>query len=332
MESGGLLGTAVARQGACLSGAEGDDVARKARPLSLVKQALRDFRDDECARMSAAISYYTLFSLPPLLVLILTIAGVFIDPAEVQGSIEDEMRSVIGSAGALQVQEIIRIANQPGGSGPWAATLSVVALLLGATGAFNELQKALNRVWEVQPDPRSGGIVRLVARRLLSLGMAATIAFLLLVSLVLSAAVTAFGERLAALVPGDVSAALLNVTQLALSLAVVTVLFATMFKILPDARSVWRDTWIGALATGVLFVAGKFVLGFYLGRSDPGEAFGAAGALALILIWVYYSAMIVFFGAELTQVWAVERGGGIEPKPGAVRVSEEPPVKRRAAS
>jgi membrane protein len=240
-----------------------------------------------------------------------------------QGRIEDEMRSVVGAGGVAQVQEIIRIANQPHGGGPGATIASIAALLLGATGAFIELQKALNRVWEVEPDPKKGGILRFVVKRLLSLGMAATIAFLLLVSLLVSAAVSAFGERVGALLPGGASTAMLSVSQLLLSLGVVTVLFALMFKVMPDARSRWRDIWVGALVTGVLFVAGKFVLGVYLARSDPGEAFGAAGALALILVWVYYSAMILFFGAELTQVWAVERGSGIEPKNGAVRPVED---------
>jgi membrane protein len=303
-------------------------MGKRAGWLTLVKRAFKDFQEDQCPRMAAAISYYTLFSLPPLLVLILTITGAFVDPAEVQVRIEGEMRAVIGSAGVRQVQEIIRIANQPGERSPGATIASIVALLAGATGAFIELQKALNRAWEVKPDPKKGGILRFLTKRLLSLGMAGTIAFLLLVSLLVSAAVSAFGDRIGALLPGGISEALLRVTQMVLSLGVVTVLFAVMFKVLPDAWSRWRDVWIGALVTGVLFVVGKFVLGIYLARSDPGEAFGAAGALALILVWVYYSAMILFFGAELTQVWAVERGAGIEPKRGAVRLAEGPIPER----
>jgi membrane protein len=301
--------------------------AKRAGWLTLVKRAFKDFQDDECPRMAAAISYYTLFSLPPLLVLILTITGAFVDPAEVQGRIESEMRAVIGPAGVSQVQEIIRIANQPGERSAGATLASIAALLFGATGAFIELQKALNRAWEVEPDPKKGGVLRFITKRLLSLGMAATIAFLLLVSLLVSAAVSAFGDRIGALLPGGVSEGLLQVCQMVLSLAVVTVLFALMFKVLPDARLRWRDVWIGALVTGLLFVVGKFVLGLYLARSDPGEAFGAAGALALILVWVYYSAMILFFGAELTQVWAVERGAGIEPKAGAVRLVDDRPAR-----
>ena len=290
--------------------------------VSLAKRTFKDFVDDECPRMAAALSYYTLFSLPPLLVLILTISGVFVDEAAMEGRIESEIAAVLGAEGANQVREIIQAAERPGTGGRGATVLSIAALLFGATGAFIELQKALNRAWEVEADPRSGGILRFVLKRLLSLGMAVTIAFLLLVSLLLSAAVTAFGDRVGALLPGDVSGAVLSVIQLGLSFAVVTLLFALMFKVLPDARSRWRDVWVGAVVTAVLFTAGKFVLGLYLSRSDPGEAFGAAGSLALLLIWVYYSAMIVFFGAEFTQTWAVQRGGGIEPKEGAIRVVE----------
>jgi membrane protein len=286
--------------------------------LALAKRTLEDFADDDCPRMAAALSCYALFSLPPLVVLILLLTGAFIDQAAVEGRIEAEMRDLMGAGGARQLREIIRIAERPGSGGTVATILSIGALLLGATGAFMELQKALNRAWEVQLDPKKGGILRFITKRLLSLGMALTIAFLLLVSLLLSAAVSAFGDRLGALVPGGMSAALLHVLNVILSLAVVTLLFALMFKVLPDARSEWRDVWLGALVTGVLFVVGKSVLGFYLSRSDPGEAFGAAGSLAVILVWVYYTTMIVFLGAEFTQHWATERGGGIEPDKGAI--------------
>jgi membrane protein len=300
--------------------------------VAILKRAFKDFSQDECPRMAAAISYYTLFSMPPLLVLILMLTGVFVDSSLVEQRIQTEMAGVLGSSGAGQVHEIITAARRPGDGGVMAAVMSVAALLFGATGAFMELQKALNRAWEVEPDPKQkGGVVRIVVKRMLSLGMVATIGFLLLVSLAASAAVSAFGDRVGAMLPGGVSSVLLQVVQMVLSLAVVTVLFALMFKLLPDAKSAWKDVWIGALFTAVLFTAGKFGIGLYLAKSDPGKAFGAAGSLALILVWVYYSAMIVFLGAEFTQVRAVARGGGIEPDEDAVKVLERPKERERAA-
>jgi membrane protein len=298
---------------------------RGAGLLSLAKRTIVDFKDDECPRMAAALSYYTLFSLPPLLVLVLIITGVFVEQARVEGRIESEIAAVVGSEGAGQVREIIRAAERPGAGSPGATLLSVAALLFGATGAFSELQKALNRAWEVKADPKKGGVVRVLLKRLLSLGLSVTIAFLLLVSMLLTAALNAFGDRIGALLPGDLSGALLRGGQVVLSFGVVTLLFTLMFKVLPDARTRWRDVFVGGIVTAVLFTGGKFALGYYLARSDPGEAFGAAGSLALLLVWVYYSAMIVFLGAEFTQLWAIERGGGIEPKPGAVRAADGAP-------
>ena len=291
--------------------------------LDLLKRAFRDWKDDDAPRMAAAMAYFTVFSLPPLLLLILMVVGVLVDPSTVEGRIESEMASLLGPEGARQIQEMIRNVNRPDTGGPFTAVVSVLALLFGATGAFGQLQAALNRAWEVEPDPEKGGLMAMLAKRLLSLGMVLTIAFLLLVSLVLTAAVSAFGDVLGGLLPGGVSEVVLQVVQVGVSLVVVTALFALIFKILPDAEVSWRDVGVGALGTAVLFVAGKFLLGLYFARSDPGEAFGAAGSLALILVWVYYSAMIVFFGAEFTQAWAVERGAGIRPDEDAVRVVEE---------
>lgn len=291
--------------------------------LDLLKQAFRDWKEDDCPRMAAAMAYFTVFSLPPLLLIILLVVGVFVDPSAAEGRIESEMGSLLGPEGARQVQEMIRNVSRPDTGGPFTAVLGVLALLFGATGAFGQLQAALNRAWEVEPDPEKGGLRKMIVKRILSLGMILTIAFLLLVSLVLSAAVSAFGDVLGGLVPGGASAVVLQVVQIAVSLAVVTALFAVIFKVLPDAKVSWKDVGVGALGTAILFVAGKFFLGLYFARSDPGEAFGAAGSLALILVWVYYSAMIVFFGAEFTQAWAARRGSGIRPDENAVRVVEE---------
>lgn len=287
----------------------------------LLKNSFKDFMDDECPRMAAALSYYTVFALPPLLILLLLIAGAVWDPADVQKAIQTQMGSLMGSAGAEEIGTIINQAERPGGRGI-KAVLGVGALILGATGAFLQLQGALNRAWEVEPDPNAGGIKNFIFKRLLSLGMILGIAFLLLVSLALSAAVSAIGGFAGRLIPGA-SSAILFLFENVITFVVVAGLFATIFKVLPDARIAWKDVWVGAGVTALLFTLGKFGLGFYLGRSNPGEAFGAAGSLALVLVWIYYSSMIVLFGAEFTQQWAVNRGSGIEPEQGARRMADE---------
>ncbi|HEV7590806.1 MAG TPA: YihY/virulence factor BrkB family protein, partial [Longimicrobium sp.] len=191
------------------------------------------------------------------------------------------------------------------------------------------LQTALDRAWEVKPDPRAGGIKNFIFKRVLSLGMVLGIAFLLLVSLALSAMLTAVGGAIGALIPGA-SAVVVGILQTVISLAVITLLFAAIFKVLPDAVIAWRDVWVGAFVTAVLFEVGKWAIGLYLGHSNPGKAYGAAGALAVILVWIYYTAMIVLFGAEFTQTWAVRRGSGIRPEEGAVRVTEDTPGAGKA--
>ena len=287
---------------------------------SILKRSFEDWKKDDCLRMAAAMSYFTVFSLPPLLLIVMMVSGLFVDPEQVSGRLQDEIAGVVGSEGARQIESMIRNVDRPGTGGPAVVVLSVLGILVGATGAFTQLQTALDRAWQVRRDPEKSGIAATVASKLLSLAMVLTIAFLLLVSLVLSAALSAFGDMLSGWLPGAPSQALLQVLDLVLSLALVTVLFALIFKVLPNAEVAWPDVWVGAFGTALLFVAGKFLLGLYFARSDPGQAFGAAGSLALVMVWVYYSAMILFFGAEFTQVWAEERGSGIQPSDDAVRV------------
>ncbi|HEY7481198.1 MAG TPA: YihY/virulence factor BrkB family protein [Gemmatimonadales bacterium] len=291
--------------------------------VQLLKDTINGFSEDDCPTMAAALSYYTVFSLPPLLVLLLTLLGAVMDPQDIQGNIEAQMRSAMGAAGAQQVHTILANVDRPGAGGLLPTVLSVIALLLGATGVFGQLQAALNKAWGVAPDPEKGGIKSMLLKRVFGIGMVLGLAFILLVSLVVSALLSAFGEQLGRFLPSGLSAPVLEAINFAGSLAVITLLFAAIFKVLPDATIAWSDVRVGALATALLFVAGKFALGLYLGHSNPGEAFGAAGALALMLVWIYYSSMIVLLGAELTQVWAENRGRGIEPEKGAVRVVRE---------
>ena len=285
--------------------------------LSLIKRSFRDFKDDDCMSAAAALSYYTVFSLPAVLVLLLLVLGAVMDPADVRGGVERQLETLMGPAAGESVRGVLQHAERPGG-GLVPTLLGISALLLGATGAVMQLQQALNRAWEVKAV--GGGIKAFFGKRVFSLGLLLAIAFFLLVSLAVSAMLSAAGARLGGLLPEGLSTAVLFVINLVISLAVIGLLFAAMFKVLPDAKIAWRDVWVGAVVTAVLFMIGKFLIGLYLGKSNPGEPYGAAGSLAILLVWIYYSSIIVLFGAEFTQTWAERRGEGIEPEAGAVRV------------
>ncbi|HSH44353.1 MAG TPA: YihY/virulence factor BrkB family protein [Longimicrobiales bacterium] len=290
--------------------------------LDLLKTTFREFAEDDAPRMAAALSYYTIFSLPPLLILLLTIAGVFLEPQDIQGRVLEETQAAVGASGAEQIRTMIEQAERPGSGGTLRTILSIAALLFGATGAFAQLQAALNKAWEVEKSPDRSGVVKLVLKRVLSLGMILVIAFLLLVSLILSAVLSRMGDQVASYLPDPLGQAGLMALDVGLSLLVITTLFAAMFKVLPDAKVAWRDVWLGAGVTAGLFIVGKYLLSFYISQASPGSAFGAAGSLAILLVWVYYSAMILFLGAEFTEAWAERRGRAIVPDKGAVRVAE----------
>lgn len=282
---------------------------------AFLRRILRDFSEDECSVRAAALAYYTIFALPPLLILLTLVVGIFWDPTDVQRSLETQFSSLVGQEAGQAIREMIARGQQTGSGGPLASILGIVALLFGSLGAFMQLQGALNRAWEVKPDPKQGGIRRFIVKRILSAGMILAVAFLLMVSLAVSALLSALGSSMT-FIPEPA----LHWADVTISFAVITVMFAAIFKILPDAEVRWRDVWIGALVTSVLFVVGKFAIGFYLGRSSPGDPFGAAGVLAVILVWVYYAGMIVLFGAEFTQAWAIRSGAWIRPEKGATRV------------
>ena len=293
--------------------------------VEILKQSFKDFSDDECPTMAAALSYYTVFSLPPLLLLIIMIAGAVMDPQDVREALHGQLGALLGQSGGDEIRTIMEKAQEtktPDTGRPVAAVLGVATLILGATGVFGQLQAALNKAWEVKPDPEQGGIKSFLVKRIFSFGMVIAIAFLLLVSLALTAAISAVGGMMGRLVPG-VGEAVLHVLNFVVSFGVITLLFGAMFKIVPDAQVAWKDVWVGAVVTGVLFMIGKYAIGFYLGRSNPGEVYGATGSLAILLVWIYYASMIVFFGAEFTQTWAEHRGQGVTPEKGAVRVVQE---------
>ena len=272
----------------------------------MLKEAFTDWKDDEAPRLGAALAYYTIFSLAPLLLIAVAISGLAFGREAAQGQVVDEIGGLLGETGGKAIEEMVENARKPS-EGVLATIAGLVALLFGASGAFNELRQAMNTVWEV-PEREGGGIKGLIKDRLLSFAMVVFIGFLLLVSLLASAALSAMGELMGGFMTEKLH--LLQIVNTVLSLGVVTVLFAMIFKFLPDAQPVvaWKDVWTGAFMTAILFTIGKVAIGLYLGRGTVGSAYGAAGSLLVILVWVYYAAQILFFGAELTQVYASRHG------------------------
>ena len=290
--------------------------------LGIFKQSFRDFMKDDCVTSAAALSYYTIFSLPAILMLIMLLVSSVMDPTDVRGGLESQLESLMGPSAGGEVRTILQETERPGG-GLIPTLVGIVALVFGATGALGQLQAALNRAWNVEPDPQQGGIKSFLTKRLFSFGMLLSIAFLLLVSLVISAALSGLGDRLSSFLPSGLSGPVLQALNLAVSLLVIGFLFAAMFRVMPDAKVAWRSAWVGGFVTALLFVVGKFLIGLYLGKSNPGEAYGAAGSLIVLLLWIYYSSIILLFGAEFTETWAEQRGEGVQPEPGAVRVRRE---------
>jgi len=290
---------------------------------TLTRDTVNEFINDDCSTMAAALSYYTVFSLPPLLYLVIRLTGLLFDPSDIEGQVEKQIGNLIGSKGTEAVKSMLENANSSPGSGSVGTILGLAAILLGASGAFIQLQSALNRAWGVKPDPAQGGFRNFVSKRILGFSLILVLAFLLLVSLVVSAAVSAFGDYLVRLSPDAISGPLLQVFNIGVSLVVIGLLLAAIFKFLPDAILEWRDIWVGAAITAVLFVLGKTLIGLYLGNSNPVSAYGAAASLAIVFVWVYYSSMIILFGAEFTQVWAHRYGTEIRPEANAVRVLRE---------
>jgi len=291
--------------------------------FNLLKETFREWREDGATRLAAALAYYTTFSLAPLLVLIIAIAGLVGGHEAAQNQTMTQVEELLGAEGREFVQGMIQSASRPA-TGLAATLIGVVTLLFGALGVFGELQNSLNTIWEVKPKPARGfldGIKRFILDRLLSFTMVLGIGFLLLASLVVSAALSALGEYIGNTWPlADLWLQLINFV---ISFIVVMLLFAMIFKFLPEVNIAWKDVWLGAAVTSVLFSLGKFLIGFYLGRSEVGNTFGAAGSLAILLIWIYYSAQILFFGAEFTQVYANRYGSKIVPDPDMVRITEQ---------
>jgi len=265
----------------------------------MLKEVAREYWSNRPMELAAALSYYTLLSLAPLVLMTVSFAGLVFERAAVEGRVASEIRGLVGHEGAEVVQTVMRNANDRE-KGAISVVIGMIFLLVGATTVFVQLQDSLNRIWKVDTSLRRGAIQTFIKERLLSLAMILGIGFLLLVSLLVNTALTAVSDSARATV-ADPPVFLHAVNALA-SLAVITGLFALIFKVLPDAPVTWRDVWFGAALTSVLFTLGKSVLGLYLGRAGIGSAYGAAGSLVVVIVWVYYASMILLFGAALTCV------------------------------
>jgi membrane protein len=302
--------------------------SRPTKPLEYVTHTWNAFSDDDCMTLGAAMAYYSVFSLAPLLLTIISIAGLVFGRAAVQNEVAGQIQSLIGSDAAQQVQSMLSHQAQNQSGGIIGTVLGVLTLIFGATGAFAALQDALNKAWHVQPDPAKGGLRAFITKRVLSFGMILGVVFLMIASLAVSAALAALGPFLGGMLPSGLSGGVAQALTFVVSFVVITSLFALIFKFLPDGRVQWRDTWVGALLTSILFTIGKTGLGIYLGKAAPGSAYGAAGSLVVIVLWLYYASLIVLFGAEFTKIWAAAHQRAIKPEEGAVRVVTE----RRPAS
>jgi membrane protein len=278
--------------------------------LSLARDSFKEWKADNAPRLGAAMSYYTVFSLAPILLLAISVAGLVLGTDAAQGRILDELRALLGPDAANLVQHMLARSAEKG-AGIVGTAVGALMLILGATAVMIELEAALDVVWKVPPRP-SRGVKGLIKERMLSLSLILSVGFLMLVSLAASAVLGALGSQLERFAfPG--AAMVGQVTGNAVSLGVIAVFFALIFKFLPNAKVAWRDIWIGALLTSVLFHAGKIAIGLYLGRATVASTFGAAGSLAVLLIWVYYTAQIVLFGAEITRLYAIRHGSGVRP-------------------
>ena len=285
--------------------------------LALLKETFAEWNNDKASRLAAALAYYTVFSLAPLLIIAIAIAGAVFGEEAARGEIVTQIQGLVGKEGAQFIETAIENASKPE-TGSIASIISVVVLLFGASGLFAQLQDALNTIWEVQPKPNLG-LWAIIRARFLSFTMVLGVGFLLLVSLILSAALAGVVNFFGHLLPG--AGFLLQLANFILSFVVTTVLFGLIYKVLPDAKIAWSDVWIGAIITSLLFSVGRFLLGLYLGNSSFGSTYGAAGSVVIILAWVNYAAQILFFGAEFTQVYARRFGSQIVPDKNSISMT-----------
>lgn len=281
----------------------------------IIKGTATAFSQDNCVKLSASLSYYTIFSIGPLLIIIISLSTIFYGREAVEGRLYGKIRGLIGSEAAIQVQEIIK-KSQHANKGFIGTVIGTVVLFIGATGIFTEIQDSINYIWSLKAKPKRG-IVKYLINRLLSFSLIVSLGFLLLVSLVINALMGLLSDRLTLYFPHTTVYIFYVLNQITI-FVIISVLFAIIFKVLPDGKIKWKDAFIGAGFTAVLFIIGKVVIGYYLGRSNLGATYGTAASVIIILTWVYYTSIILYFGAEFTKVHALEYGGGIVPNETAV--------------
>ncbi len=294
---------------------------------TLIKRVAQSWLDDYAMSMGAALAYYTMFSLAPLLLIVVSVAGLFFGEDAARGQIVTELRSVMGDAGASGIQDLLASVRQPG-QGLAATAIGIVLLLVGATTVFGELQDSLDRIWHVPERNHINGWLLLLRTRVLSFGMILAIGFLLIVSLVASTALEAMGERWNLMLGGWYPLAVAS--NAVIAFVSIAAMFALIYKVMPQVRVLWRDVWIGALFTALLFTLGKALISLYIGRSGITTVFGAAGSLVVVLLWVYYSAQIFLIGAEFTWVYANTFGSRAPPAPHRHGTTTSAAAARRA--
>lgn len=288
---------------------------------SITKQSFSDFIDNKVFKLSAALAFYTIFSLPAMLIIIISVSDIFYGREAIEGTLHQEITGFVGTEAALQIQETIRGAALSNRSN-FATIVGLVTLLIGATSVFSEIQDSINYIWKLKAKPRKGmGVLKMLFNRVLSFSIVVSLGFLLLVSLLINGAMDVLIDHLTQKFP-ELTVIMVYVFNVILTFGITALLFAMIFKILPDARIQWKHVRAGAFTTAILFMAGKFLIGYYLGHSRLSSTYGTAGSVIVMLLWVYYSAMILYFGACFTHVYAAHTGSRIYPNSYAVWVQE----------
>ena len=284
-----------------------------------LKLAGSAFMDDKILKLSAALAYYTVFSLGPMFIVILFITDITLGKEAIEGRVYGQIAGLVGSEAAVQIQEMIRnsaLSNK----GPLAAIIGGITLLIGATGVFAEIQDSINQIWGLKAKTKKGWL-KMITNRLLSFSIVVSLGFLLLVSLIINGLLEGMMDRLTEMFP-NLAVIVVYIINVLITFGVTSLLFGIIFKVLPDAKIRWKDVMIGSMATAILFMIGKFGISFYIGSSDIGSTYGAAGSLVVLLVWVYYSSLILYFGAEFTKAYAANYGSRIHPNNYAVWIKQ----------